>query len=273
MSLAPRTGYGADFRLTLLTDDPALAAEADAAGVDRVGVDLERLGKAERQAGEDVRLSDHGVADLVAVAAMLTRATAFVRINPLHPGTQREIETVLEAGAQAVMLPFFDGPEDAVRFVRLLGGRAQALLLIETPAALVQAEEIFAVAGVDEAMLGLNDLRLAMGLASHFELLVSPRAALLAEQAARAGMRLSAGGVTSPSHEGLPVPPDLVLAQYPRLGITGAWLSRSFTALCDGRSLAEGVTAIRRRLDDWARASSSELEQARRDLAGSLRGV
>ena len=41
----------APFRLTLWTADAALAARADAAGVDRIGVDLDRLGKAERQAG------------------------------------------------------------------------------------------------------------------------------------------------------------------------------------------------------------------------------
>ena len=35
--------YGNQFRLTLLTCDPALALAADQAGVDRIGVDLERL--------------------------------------------------------------------------------------------------------------------------------------------------------------------------------------------------------------------------------------
>ena len=230
MSGAPGTSFGADFRLTLLTDDPALAAEADAAGVDRIGADLEHMGKAARQAGADVRLSSHTVEDLGAVAGVVKRASAFVRINPLHPGSPQEIETVLAVGAQAVMLPYFEGPQDAERFVRLLDGRARALLLVETPAAVAQAREIFAVAGIDEAMLGLNDLRLAMGLESHFQLLVSPRAAQLAEEAARAGLRLSAGGVASPEAQGLPIPPDLVLAQYPRLGITGAWLSRSFVS-------------------------------------------
>jgi hypothetical protein len=262
--------FGAAFRLTLLTDDPALAAEADAAGVDRVGVDLERLGKAARQAGADGRLSSHSAGDLRRVAKVLKRARAFVRIDPLNPGSETEIEAVLEAGAQAVMLPYFDGPKAAERFVRLLDGRAEALLLLETPEAVAQAREVFAVAGVHEAMLGLNDLRLAMGLKSHFELLVSPLAAALAEAAARAGLRLSAGGVASPRDECLPVPPDLVLAQYPRLGITGSWLSRSFVSRRAGHDVAEGVEAIRRRLDQWSQAAPEDLEAARRRLAGAI---
>src|SRR5688572_17388105 len=37
------------FVLTLWTNDPAVARRADAAGVDRIGLDLETYGKAERQ--------------------------------------------------------------------------------------------------------------------------------------------------------------------------------------------------------------------------------
>src|SRR5687767_15022322 len=37
------------FILTLWTNDPAVARRADAAGVDRIGLDLETYGKAERQ--------------------------------------------------------------------------------------------------------------------------------------------------------------------------------------------------------------------------------
>ena len=43
--------FGEAFTLTLLTDDSVLAKSAYDAGVDRIGLDLERLGKAERQAG------------------------------------------------------------------------------------------------------------------------------------------------------------------------------------------------------------------------------
>ena len=41
-----RERFGESFRLTLVTDDAALAARADRAGVNRIGVDIERLGKA-----------------------------------------------------------------------------------------------------------------------------------------------------------------------------------------------------------------------------------
>lgn len=272
MSAAAGGGFGDRFRLTLVTGDPVLAAAAEAAGVDRAGPDLERLGKAERQARLGGRLSDHCIDDLKAVAAALSRAKAFVRINPLHDGSKGEIEAVLEAGAQEVMLPYFRTPAEVEAFVRLLDGRARAIALIETAEALTRAAEVLAVAGLDEAMLGLNDLRLALGMASHFEVLTSPQAARVAEAAARAGIAFGAGGVTCPDHDGLPAPPDLVLAQYPRLNATGAWLSRSFIERCGAHGLADGVAVIRARLNAWAEATPEALEAARAALAAAVRG-
>src|SRR4051794_12548406 len=79
------------FVLTLWTDDPALAREADAAGVDRVGVDLERLGKAERQRGLGTWISPHTVEDAVQVGGVLERAALFARTEPLTERTPLEV--------------------------------------------------------------------------------------------------------------------------------------------------------------------------------------
>jgi hypothetical protein len=107
---------------------------------------------------------------------------------------------------------------------------------------------------------------------SHFEVLTSPLSALAAVEAARAGLAFSAGGVTRPDHGDLPAPPDLVLAQYPRLGATGAWLSRSFLERASTPGpLADGVTAIRARLNAWGETGPGALEDARRRLAEAVR--
>ena len=272
MKTASSEGFGGAFRLTMITNTPVLAAHADAAGVDRVGIDLEVLGKRARQSNMDPRISDHSLTDLKAVALALSRARAFVRINPLNVGSQDEIEAVLAAGAQDVMLPYFHSPSQVERFVHLIDGRAKAVILIETQLALAHAREILAVGGVDEAMLGLNDLRRDLAMSSPFEVLVSHHAVMAAEEAARAGVVFSVGGVAPPDTAGFPVDPDLVLAQYPRLGATGAWLSRDFMAQSPGAAgVARGVLAIRAGLDRWAGASPEALEQARVQLAAAAR--
>ena len=47
-------------------------------------------------------------------------------------------------------------------------------VLVETAAAVVRIRDILSVAGVDEVMVGLNDLRIELCLRNVFELLVSP---------------------------------------------------------------------------------------------------
>jgi hypothetical protein len=267
MAIAPDR-FGDDFCLTLLTRDPQLAAAADQAGVNRIGIDLEYLGKAERQQGLNTRLDRHDWNDLSAVQSVVHRADLFVRINPIHSGTEAEIETALELGARVLMLPAFRTAGEVGIFVRAIRGRALAIALVEMAPAVVRIREILEVPGVDEVMLGLNDLRLQMGVANHFEVLASPVAGMLAAEVRAKGLPLSIGGVGRVGDHTMPVPADLVHAQYPRLGATGAWIARSFTnAASPQGDLTAAVLALRHRLTQWAAASPQDLETARTSLA------
>ncbi len=252
----------------MLTNDPRLAERADRWGVDRIGLDLERLGKIERQLGEGLRLSAHKADELAAIRSVLRRAAAFVRINPIHAETGAEIESVLAGGAQVVMLPYFRAAAEVDRFVRCVDGRARVAALVETAPAAARIRDILSVAGLDEVMVGLNDLRIELGLGNVFELLVSPLLDRLAAEARLRGLPFLVGGVARLDDRSLPVPADLVLAQYPRLGATGAWLSRSFLKAPNSSLDEEGaVAAIRRRLTEWAGQSPEALESARASLA------
>jgi hypothetical protein len=256
----------------LITNDPVLAAQADAAGVDRVGVDLERMGKAERQAGEDTRLSEHSLDDLAVMARTLASAVLFVRLNPLSPGTPLEIEAALGRGARVVMLPFFRTADEIDKFVRFVDGRAHIVILVETAPAVLRIREVVAVPGIGEVMLGLNDLRLQLGVQSHFEILASPLVDMLAAEVRRAGLPLAVGGVARADDRSLPIPPDMVYAQFPRLGATGAWLSRSFfRGVPPEWEVGPAIRGVRDRLSHWARASPADLERAREHLALQVR--
>jgi hypothetical protein len=264
--------FGDTFRLTLLTNDAALAAAADRAGIDRIGVDLERLGKTQRQAGLDTRLSDHRVEELEGIGKSVKQAKLFARLNSLHPGSGGEVETALAYGAQVLMLPYFHSAAEVETFTGYVRGRASVVLLLETAPALVRIREILAVPGIDEVMIGLNDLRIELGVPSHFEVLASPLLDLVAREVQNAKLAFSVGGVGRTDDTSLPVPPDLVLAQFPRLNATGAWISRSFVRnMPPGWDMAGAVVAVRRRLDEWARAAPEALERARDELAARAR--
>jgi citrate lyase beta subunit len=265
--------FGDEFRLTLITNDPVLAAKGDSSGVDRIGVDLEQLGKAERQAGQNSRLSGHRTEDLTVIAGSLRRAKLFARVNPINPDTSAEVEAVLSRGAKVLMLPYFRTAGEVETFVRLVDGRAYVIILVETGAAVVRIREILAVPGVQEVMVGLNDLRLDLGVQNHFEVLVSPLMDTIASEVRKTTLALSVGGVARVDDPSLPVAPDLILAQFARLGATGAWISRSFfDSVPPDWDFGKAISSVRERLSGWASASPEAWERARDELAEAARG-
>lgn len=252
------------FTLTLLTRDPAWAAAADAAGIGRVGIDIERLGKRERQSEvPDARISDHTLEDLSPVAKSLHRARAFVRINPFHEGTREEIETALRLGARSIMLPQLSTATQAREFADMIAGRAETLLLLETGESLSELDAILAVPGVDEVMVGPNDLSLALGMSHPMHLIASPVLEDIAARAKRAGRPFGFGGVAGPDvPSALPVPPDLVLARHAALGSCSAWIARSFHEHLTPETLGDGIRKLRERLHHWFTRDREELDAA-----------
>lgn len=220
--------YGDEFILTLFTNDPLLAVAADLAGVDRIGIDIERIGKPLRQGHLPTWISDHREEDLPGIHAALGQARLFARCNPIHGESGAEIERLLDSGVQVLMLPYFKSAHEAERFIRLVDGRAHPVLLLETREAAALTPDLCRIPGVGEIHVGLNDMRLSLGWPSHFHVLASGFLERLCADIRAAGIRLGVGGVGRCGDNGLPIPSDLVIAQLPRLGATSALLSRAF---------------------------------------------
>ena len=254
--------------LTLWTDDPATARAADRAGVDRIGPDLERLGKRERQRDPAYWISPHREAALPALRATVTHGRLFARTNPFHPGWPDEAERLIGAGVEVLMLPAFRSAEEVRAALAEVAARAELVPLLETVEALAEVDAIAALDGLREVHFGLNDLALGFGLDNRFAVLrhtaVEDAAALLRAR----GLRVGVGGIGRAGDESLPIPSDLIYAQYARLGATGALIARSFFRGLPDRpgALADAVTAARERFADWYRADRARLD----DAAGEL---
>jgi hypothetical protein len=80
-----------------------------------------------------------------------------------------------------------------------------------------------------------------------------------------AGKRFGIGGIGRVDQEGLPVPADLVYAEYARTGATAALLSRSFSADPEV-DLAHEVACARERLEDWRRRPRALMDEAHAEL-------
>jgi hypothetical protein len=220
-------------RFMMITNDPVLARRAEAAGIERIFVDTEIIGKQERQGHLDTLISKHSLEDIRRIKPVLENAELIARLNPMHAGTESEIETAIANGADILMLPMVHSAAEVAEFAGLVAGRASVIPLVETRAAVDALEQIVSIAGVDEIYIGLNDLHLDMGLSFMFEPVADGLLDIMAQTLRRAGLPFGFGGVARVG-EGV-VPGEMVLGEHARLGSTAVILSRTFS-----RNLPEG---------------------------------
>lgn len=213
-------------KLMLITTDESMVKNAQNAGIDRIFIDLEYINKSERQRNRNTFLSHHKLADIVRIKPLLERAELLVRVNPIHPQSAQEIDQVIAAGADIVMLPMIMDAADVRQFVRLTAGRARTCLLLETAPALARLDDILAVPGVDEVYIGLNDLHIGLQLTFMFELLSGGIVDYMAQKIKAQGIPFGFGGMAKIG-EGI-LPAEAILAEHARLGSSTVILSRTF---------------------------------------------
>jgi hypothetical protein len=262
--------YGNQFVLTLFTNNPEVAAQADLAGIDRVGVDLEQIGKHHRQGHLNTWISDHTEEDLQGLRPTLRRASLFARCNPIHPGSHEEIDRLIGHGVSVLMLPYFKTPVEAEKFIRMVDERATPVLLVETREAAAAISDITKIDGVREIHIGLNDMRLSLGWPTHFHVLVSDFLVQLCEPVLTAGLKLGIGGVGRAGDRDLPIPSDLVIGQLPRLGAGASLVSRAFFNGKNPIDLSSEIAALRTLLDIRANMPDDFHQQERARLADML---
>lgn len=242
-------------KLMYITNDPRIAEIAQSAGVDRIFVDMEYIGKADRQGGMDTVQSHHTVEDVKALREVLTTSELMVRINPWHEATDEycssedEINAVIEAGADVIMLPYFKTAEEVSLFVDCVNGRSTTFPLLETSQAADQLDHILAL-HPDELHIGINDLSISMGKPFMFELFADGTVERIMDKCHLAGIPCGIGGIARLG-EGM-LPAEYIIREHYRMGSQSAILSRSFcntqqtTDLDEIRTILEtGVAAIR----------------------------
>jgi citrate lyase beta subunit len=257
-------------KLCLITDKPDFASEAERAGVARIMLDLEKVGKLQRQRGRDLFLSDHVLESVARMKAALKTAAVVVRVNPLTQASDEEIDAVEEARADFIMLPYFHTLHEVRGFLSLVRGRSKTILLVETKSAIEVLPEILKESGVDEIHIGLNDLSISLGHKTIFEPLssgiIDHGSALLLKK----GTPFGFGGIARLTARGLPVDPERVLAEQVRLGASIGWLGRTFRGEMETRrspgELEGEIKLIHKTVDKWAGASEKEFVQNRKAL-------
>lgn len=210
-----------------ITNNTQIAQIAEKYSVDRIWVDLEQIGKKERQGGMNTVQSTHTIEDVRKIReAICGKAKLQVRINPIHENSLNEINKVIEYGADIVMLPFFSTVQEARQFIEMVSGRARTCLLLETIGAEKCLDEMLEIPGVDEIHIGLNDLHLQYHQKFMFELLANGKVEEICQKIRMKGIQYGFGGIAK-LDEGM-LPARHIIAEHYRLGSSMAILSRSF---------------------------------------------
>ena len=222
-------------KLMYITNEPEVAKIAENSGVDRIWIDLEVNGKEERQKGMDTVKSRHNINDVRTIKEVLNKSELIVRINPLYENSKFEIDSVIEQGADIVMLPYFKTVEEVETFIELVNKRCKTMLLVETPEAVKIIDDILNLKGIDEVHIGLNDLHLGYNKKFMFELLIDGTVEFLCNKFKEYGIKSYGFGGISRVGTGTLKADNIIIEHY-RLGSTIAILSRSF---CDTNKIKE----------------------------------
>jgi len=249
-----------------LTADPEAAKTAEAAGVDRIFLDLEIIGKHERQANLDTVKSQSCIDDVKKLRKAVKKAELLVRCNPVHKGLKDEIDRIISDGADIIMLPYFKTADEVKTFIDYVGGRVPTVLLFETAESVEKADDILALDGITEAYIGLNDLHLSYKMKFMFELLANGTVDMLCKKFRAKGIPYGFGGIAKIGEGQLKS--DYVIGEHVRLGSTCAILSRTFrhevSASRPVDNISHEIELLRKRENEVASWSKEQFEENRK---------
>lgn len=226
-----------NMKLMYITNNPDIAKVAEESGVDWIFVDLEILGKEERQGHLDTVISKHDVKDVKPIKDVLSSSKLLVRVNPINKNSQAEINQVIDSGADIVMLPFFKTHQEVIEFIEIVNQRAKVCLLLETPESVDDLDNILSLNGIDYIHVGLNDLHLGYELKFMFELISNGTVENIIEKIKNTNIEYGFGGIAKLGEGDLPA--DNIIVEHYRLKSTMAILSRTFLNTKNNNDLAE----------------------------------
>jgi hypothetical protein len=238
-----------------ITNEPDIARLAQSVDIDRIFVDLEVLGKAERQSTIKSFITHHTVEDIQPVRDVLDQAELMVRINPIYSGSKDEIEAVLKHQPDVIMLPMFKTVEEVSTFIEFVDSRAEISLLLETASAVKVLDEILELEGINEIHVGLNDLHLTLNQTFLFEPISTGMVESIAKKVQKKGIRFGFGGIGRIG-DGL-IPAEMLLVEHYRINSEMVILSRSFREDRDYQALEK---------DNWLKTEIALFRDKEKEL-------
>jgi len=213
----------------VVENNPFRAKIFEKLGVDYIFVDLEKFGKQDRQSHIDSVKSNHSINDVIEVKKNLTSAKVLVRIDPINNNSKNQIDQVINAGADIIMLPYFTKYSEVEYFYNCIQGRVKTMLLFEHIKALEFIELAHKNFNFNEVYFGLNDLSLSLGYDFMFEVLANKILDKSIKYCNDNDIKFGIGGVGI--FDSGKIPGQIVVREYKRLGASFTIISRGLVNL------------------------------------------
>tara|TARA_Y200000002_G_scaffold379812_1_gene389902 strand:+ start:1709 stop:2479 length:771 start_codon:yes stop_codon:yes gene_type:complete len=211
-----------------ITNNISDAHVVSASSVDQIMVDIETLGKKERQKEKNAIISNHILADVAKLNQENLHSDIICRINPYHHNTTYEIDSLIEYKPKAIMIPMINDVQNLDKIIRLVKGNFSIIPLIETPYSLLNVERILEREYIKQMHFGLNDLGIALGYSNLFKILNDHSFGKLFQIASSSYLEICGfGGIGNPLYKNS-VDPLYILDEHKRLGSNSVILSRAF---------------------------------------------
>ena len=116
----------------MITNKPNIGKYILSSGVDRIFIDLEVLGKKDRQKNLNTWKSSHQKEDISEMRKNIKKKNILVRLNPWNNNSPFEIDYAIRNGADYLMLPMIKSFKEISTFCQIVNFRVPVIPLIET---------------------------------------------------------------------------------------------------------------------------------------------
>ena len=216
--------------LFYITNNIVEAKIVDNLDIDWIFIDLETIGKKDRQIGRDTVLSNHSITDISRIKNIIHNTKIVVRCNPIGKWSKNELDAIncLDAEIDMVMLPFFKTRDEVKIFIDLLDtSKIKPALLVETLDAIANLEDILKLYPFEYVHIGLNDLNIERGTVSMFEPFIDGLMSKVTSILRNNNQNFGIGGIGKIGSNIFPTP-ECLINEHLRLKSNGVILSRSF---------------------------------------------
>jgi hypothetical protein len=215
--------------LFYITNNILEAQIVDKLDIDWIFIDLETVGKKDRQIGRNTVMSDHSISDVQKIRRVINNTKILLRCNPIGIHSKKEIEEINKtSGIDMVMLPFFKTVKEVKIFIELLDtSKVEPTLLIETTSALDNISDILKLYPFKYVHIGLNDIHIERNTSFMFEPYIDGLLDKAVSILRSNNQKFGIGGIGKIGSDLLPSP-ECVINEHTRLKSSGVILSRSF---------------------------------------------